>query len=136
MKEMTRMTSRSRLLAAVAVAAGLAAGAPTVHGWGDASRLTYLTFNVPVKLPGVALAAGSYAFDLADPLSANGVVRVRNRARTQLYFQGFTVRVPRPASLRGGSVVTVGGAAAGEPRPIAVWYPPDMSDGLQFVYRK
>src|SRR5262249_49740954 len=122
MKEMTRMTTRSRFLAAVAIAAGLAAGAPTVHGWGDASRLTYLTFNAPVSGPGVALAAGTYAFDLADPLSASGIVRVRNRARNQLYFQGFTIRVPRPASMRDGSVVTFGEAATGEPRPIAAWY--------------
>jgi len=126
------MTMRSGFLTAVAIAVGLAAAAPTVHGWGNSSRLTYLTFSAPVMLPGVTLAAGTYAFELADPL-AGDVVLVRNRARTNVFFLGFTRRVARPASIRSG--VTLGESATGEPKPIAVWYPPDMSDGLQFLYR-
>ncbi|HJZ72476.1 MAG TPA: hypothetical protein VKE51_12110 [Vicinamibacterales bacterium] len=127
------MTTRSGLLTAVAIAVSLAAGAPAAHGWGDASRLTYLTFSGPVALPGVTLTAGTYAFELADPLGASNIVLVRNRNRTEVFFLGFTRRVARPASVR--SAVTFGESARGEPKPIAVWYPPEMTDGLQFVYR-
>ncbi|HMF94801.1 MAG TPA: hypothetical protein VKE96_10925 [Vicinamibacterales bacterium] len=127
------MTKRSRFLAAVAIVAGLAASGATVHGWGDSTRLTYLTFSGPVALPGVTLAAGTYAFQLYDPSNAGDVVLVRNRNRTQVFYLGFTRRVPRPASVR--SAVSFGESAKGEPKPISVWYPPEMSDGLQFLYR-
>jgi hypothetical protein len=32
--------------------------------------------------------------------------------------------------------VDFGESANGEPKPIVAWYPPDMSEGLQFVYRQ
>jgi hypothetical protein len=133
MKGDSFMTKRSGFLTAVALAVGLAA-APSVHGGTNSSRLTYLTFSAPVALPGVTLATGSYAFELADPLDASNIVLVRSRNRNAVYFLGFTQRVERPASVR--AAVTFGESANGEPKPIAVWYPPDMSEGLQFIYRR
>jgi len=127
------MFKRFGVLAAV-IALGLTTAAPAVHGSGDPSRLTYLTFSGPVALPGVVLGAGTYAFQLADPLAASNVVLVRDRNRTKVFFLGFTQRVGRPASVR--SVVTFGESATGEPKPISIWYPPDTSDGLQFIYRQ
>ena len=47
------------LLMLVSAAAGDAAG--TIH------RTAYLTFRQPVGLPGIALAAGTYRFELAAP---------------------------------------------------------------------
>jgi hypothetical protein len=130
----SNMTRRFGVLTALALTAVLAA-APAVHGGVNSSRLTYLTFNAPVALPGVTLTAGTYAFELADPMSASNVVLVRSRNRAKVFFLGFTQRVAGPASSSGGSPVRFGEAASGEPRPITVWYPPEMSDGLQFVYR-
>jgi len=128
------MTKGSALLTAVVVTASLAAVAPTVHGWSNPSRLTYLTFNAPVSLPGTTLAAGTYAFELASPLGASNAVIVRSRSRTDVFFMGMTYRVTRPASVRGA--VALGESANGRPRPITVWYPPDMAEGLQFIYRQ
>jgi hypothetical protein len=128
------MTKGSALLTAVVVTASLVAGAPTVHGWDNSTRLTYLTFSAPVALPGTTLKAGTYAFELASPLGASNVVMVRSRSRNELFFMGFTQRVARSVSAR--SAVTLGESASGEPKPITVWYPPDMSEGLQFIYRE
>jgi len=46
-----------------------------------------------------------------------------------------TNHIARPAAMREISAVSFGEAAPGQPRPIAVWYPPESSDGLQFRYR-
>jgi len=127
------MTKRTALLTALVAAASLAAGGARVEAGMNGSRLTYLTFNAPVALPGVTLGAGTYAFELYDPLAAADVVLVRNRTRTRTYFLGFTQRVARPD--RGASSVSFGESASGQPKPIALWYPPEMSDGLKFIYR-
>jgi hypothetical protein len=129
------MTHRSSFLAAAGVVLSLLAGAPSIHAW-TPTRLTYLTFSGPVALPGVTLAAGSYAFELADINGANDIVVVRNRARTQQYFMGFTDRIARPDGVGFKSTVSLGEAARGEVPPIVAWYPPDESHGLKFIYRR
>jgi len=127
------MRQRFTFLTAAAVALGLALGAASLQAF-PANRLTYLTFSGAVALPGVTLPAGSYAFELADS-NATNIVLVRNRERSRVYFLGFTDRVARPAGISETSTVTFGEAAPGQPRPIAVWYPPSSGDGLQFRYR-
>jgi hypothetical protein len=120
---------------ALALVLGFAAGAAPLDAWVTSSRLTYLTFNAAVALPGVTLPAGTYAFELAAPNTAANVVLVKNRARTVQFYSGFTRRVERHADLDHSSVA-FGEARPGEPRPILVWYPPDWPDGLQFNYRR
>ena len=39
----------------------------------------YFTFSGPVQLPGVILAAGTYEFEIANPLTSGDIVRVRSR---------------------------------------------------------
>lgn len=126
------MGNRFSFLTALAVAVGLAAGGASVLAFGNASRLTYLTFSGPVALPGVTLDAGTYAFELVDPGSNTAVV-VRNRARTKAYFLGLTQLISRPAGASNRSTVSFGEAPRGEPKPIVAWYPPDTAYGLQFI---
>jgi len=128
------MRQRFTFLTAAAIAMGLALGAASLQAF-PANRLTYLTFSGAVALPGVTLPAGSYAFELADVTGATNIVLVRNRARSKVYFLGFTDRVARPAGMRDTSAVSFGETSPGQPRPIAVWYPPSTDDGLQFIYR-
>ena len=52
-----------KMLIAIA-AATLCVSAPARADESD--KLTYLTFNKPVQLPGVTLPAGRYRFQLAD----------------------------------------------------------------------
>jgi hypothetical protein len=130
------MTHRSSFLTAFIVASGLAAGAASVQAWTTPNRLTYLTFSQPVALPGVTLAAGTYAFELATPSGPNDIVAVRNKARTQQYYMGFTERIDRPAEVASAGWVSFGEASRGEARPIMAWYPPESSNGLKFIYRR
>ena len=130
------MKTRSTFLTALALAFGLAAGAASAQAFGHASRLTYLTFSGPVALPGVTLAAGTYAFELADPASSSNVVVVRDRNRTRSFYLGLTLMVPRPAGMNDRSTLSLGEARRGEPAPIVAWYPPDAGHGLQFIYAR
>jgi hypothetical protein len=98
------------------------------------NRTMYVTFSGRVQLPGVTLDAGTYVFELADPIDAWDVVRVLSRRRDRVYFQGFTQRVERPAGLRRNQVVALGEAAKGIPAPILIWYPEGESTGRQFIY--
>ena len=129
------MTRRFSFLAALVAFLGLAGGVTSIHALTMANRLTYLTFSEPVALPGVTLAAGTYAFELADPISSATVVSVRDKTRTKAYFMGFTRRVDRPNGMAETDSVSFGEAPRGQARPIVAWYPPDSSTGLKFIYR-
>ena len=127
---------RLALWSSGAVVLGLV-GAASVHG-GEvtAARTTYLTVNVPVALPGVALAPGTYIFELALPGERLDVVRVSSRDRSQVYYTGFTELVIRPAGLREDRLLSFGESRVGAPRPVTVWYPPNDSTGRRFIYPK
>jgi hypothetical protein len=110
-------------------------GAVSVHGGETtAARTTYLTVNVPVALPGVALAPGTYIFELAAPGERLDVVRVSSRDRSQVYYTGFTELVIRPAGLREDRLLSFGESLVGAPRPVTVWYPTNDSTGRRFIY--
>jgi len=49
------------------------------------NKLTYLTFSGPVEIPGVTLAAGTYAFKLADPETGRRVIRINDKEGKQIY---------------------------------------------------
>jgi hypothetical protein len=99
-----------------------------------AERTTYLTFSRSVRLPGVTLAAGTYVFELADPYSAAGVVRVLSGDRRTPYFMGFTNAKERPRGLRLDASVSLGESAGGVAPPITAWYPIGERTGRQFIY--
>ena len=127
-----RMTRRGTLVLLGLALVGLVAAAP-----GDASvdteRTTQLTFSKPIALPGVTLAAGTYVFERAAPLSAIEVVRVSSRDRRSVYFMGFTQLVEKPRGMT--SPITFGEAPAGSPVPVREWYPTGSSTGHRFLYR-
>ena len=114
------------------VAAVLALVAGSVMALG-VNHENNLTFNRPVALPGVVLPAGSYNFDVASP-TALDVVVVRNKARTKVFYMGFTGTVERPASMSKAAAIALGEASANEPPPIAVWYEIGGSIGHSFRY--
>ena len=101
---------------------------------GSAERTTYLTFSRSVELPGAALNAGTYIFELADPMSASGVVRVLSRDRRTTYFLGFTHRADRPRGMRLDASVSLGESAAGVPPRVTAWWPVGEITGRQFIY--
>ena len=112
-------------------------GVTSVATWGsEANRTSYLTFNVPVGIPGVGLASGTYIFELADPEVDPSIVRVSSRDRSTVYLMAFTELIRRPDGMRRDSPVSFGEAAPDSPVPIAAWYPAGESTGRRFIYRK
>jgi len=130
------MTRRLSILTALVALFALTEGVSSIHALSPANRLNYLTFNEPVALPGVTLAPGVYAFELAEPTTSANVVAVRDKARTKAYFVGFTRRIDRPRGIGDTGAVSFGEASRGEARPIVAWYPPDSDSGFGFLYRR
>ncbi len=128
------MTHRQRLVTGCAVAAFGLAASPVPPAASTLSKTTYLTFNRPVMLPGVALGRGTYTFEIPDPLMAWDVVRVSSRDRRIVYYSGFTRVVPRPAGLPRHQTVSFAEARANVAQPITVWWPSNDSFGRQFIY--
>ncbi len=121
-----------RTAALAVLIAGLAITSPARASI-EASRTQYLTFTRPVALPGVALHAGTYIFELPSPEASPAIVRVTSRDRKIVYFTAFTREVDRPAATPLSEVVTLKEAGPGLPAPITVWWV-DARAGRQFLY--
>ncbi len=127
--------TRQPLLTAFGVVVGVVIGATTLSAGWTANSREYLTFRSSLALPGVTLAPGTYAFEIANPGSGANIVLVRNAATNEPKFMGFTNRVDRP---REGTAVhlTLGEAVRGQPSRIVAWYPMNDSTGRQFIRRE
>ena len=122
---------------AVVVACLLAIVGLTVSSPSDADtyrRTNYITFNKPVRLPGVVLTPGTYIFELPDPIGAWDVVSVSSRDRRHVYYAGLTHAVTRPAGLPHDRVLSFDEAPANAAFPIRTWWPLGESTGRQFQY--
>jgi len=127
------MSKKSIVGMAIAAAMALASLGAPVYG-GSLEKTMYLTFSGPVRLPGVTLAAGTYEFEIANPLTSGDIVRVRSRDHRQSFFQGFTTPVRKPARMKEDAAVSLGESVKGSPAPIVAWYPSGESTGRQFEY--
>jgi ABC-type Fe3+ transport system permease subunit len=127
------MFNRRFVLTACVVAMAALVTAASTQAWSPLTRVNHLTFSGPVALPGVVLAAGAYTFESGPAGTNPDIVRVTSRNGQRLLFTGFTMRIARPAG--SNRVVSMGEAAAGEPTPIAAWYPIGMDTGHEFLYR-
>jgi hypothetical protein len=94
----------------------------------------YLSFNLPVGLPGVTLPAGSYVFERVATTSRIDLVQVRSRDGSKVYLTAFTLMVDRPHGMTPDQVVTFREAKAGAAPQIATWFPVGEPRGHQFVY--
>jgi hypothetical protein len=100
----------------------------------DPHKTMYLTFYVPVRLPGVTLKPGPYLIERAAPSIADDVVRVMSRDRLIPYYMGFTHAVERPPTVTSDRPLALGEATRESPAPITAWFPEDEPVGYQFVY--
>jgi hypothetical protein len=129
------VTRRLAVMTGLVAVLGVLTASPS-RAWLNADRMNYLTFSGSVALPGVELAAGTYIFELATPLTDHSVVRVLSRDRSKVYLLAFTNAVERPVGMREDRVVTLGETPRGTPPPILAWYPIGDSTGREFIYRK
>jgi hypothetical protein len=130
------MRKSMKSLAFLGVVLGLVTVAVTTHAMSLGDHATFLTFNRPVGLPGVALGTGTYVFELAEPNSSNSIVRVLSADRQRVYLMAFTYPIMRPANMRRGQVVAFGESSEGAPTPITAWFPEGSNTGREFIYRK
>jgi len=114
-------------------AALLTAGlAPSAHA-DDFTKLTLLTFSSPVEVPGIALPAGTYRFQLADPEGDRRVVKVSDKDGTKTY--GMFISMPnRRMTPTNTPVVMFKEAVAGTPPAVQVWFYPGETYGYEFAY--
>src|ERR671933_114347 len=103
------MARKLALAVAIVALSGLVAQRPA-GAWDNVNKTMYLTFSGPVRLPGVTLNAGTYVFEIANPMSTADLVVVRGRAPQKAFYLGITRAVVRPAGSRGERPVTLGEA--------------------------
>jgi len=120
------------ILAATALGAlvlGVFAQPAQANYWGAHREL--LTFNAPIALPGVALAAGTYLFEIPSENASHSLVRVSSRDGRHIYLTQFAreVRAPERAPK-----VTFREAPRGSATPIDTWFPTGDEMGRRFVY--
>jgi hypothetical protein len=101
---------------------------------GNARRTTYFTFSRTVQMPGVALPAGTYIFEVANPDGGSDVVRVLSRDRKQVLLMSFTRTIYREAKGDLKAIVSLGESPAGNPPPVKAWYPQFETRGREFIY--
>ena len=97
--------------------------------WSDKTRLT---FDGPVVVPGVTLAAGTYTL-LADSLANRQIVQIWNEDETKLF--NTTLAIPtRRTDTSGDVVVKFQRTEAGMAPAIKAWFYPGQRTGHMFVY--
>ena len=106
----------------------------TTGAFENASRTTYFTFSGTVQMPGVALAAGTYIFEVVNPNGGSDVVRVISRDRKKTYLMRLTRAVERPWRGNLDASIILGETAAGAPPKVKAWYPQNETRGREFIY--
>jgi len=95
-------------------------------------KLTYLTFNAPVQIPGVTLAAGTYRFQLANP-NTSRVMQVSSQNGMIVYSQFHTIPDYRPVATD-DPTVTFKETRADEPPAIRSFFSGGERAGYEFIY--
>ena len=125
------MTFRNAVRVVVAAVCVLAA--TLTGGASPFNRMTYFTFNAPVRVHGVLLPPGVYVFEIANPESDSNVTRVMDRKRSKTYVNGLTRVVTRPAAGRLDAAIIFGETVTSAPRHVSGWYPEGETTGREFL---
>ena len=98
------------------------------------NKTTYFTFSKAVQLPGVALPAGTYIFEVLNSDSGSGVVRVLSRDRKRTYLLAITLPTHRVRTRNLNASVVFGEQPAGNPPAVKAWFPESETLGREFIY--
>jgi hypothetical protein len=94
---------------------------------------TTVTFNEPVEVPHRILPAGTYVFQILEPVSSQNIVQIFDASGKHLI--GTVLAIPdyrmRPT---GKPVVMFDERPAGGPEAVRGWFFPGYEYGHQFVY--
>ena len=130
----THMTQRLKfaLFALLAAGATLFAPAARADEW---DKLTVMTFNEPVEIPGKVLPAGTYVFKLLDSQSDRNIVQIFTEDQKQLVATVMAIPDYRTEPA-GKTVVTFEERPSGSPEALHSWFYPGENYGVEFVYKK
>ena len=128
------MTKRLKFAFLALLAAGAALFAPAARA-DEWDKLTVLTFNEPVEIPGKVLPAGTYVFKLFDSQSDRSIVQIFTEDQKHLVATIMAIPDYReePASK---TVVTFDERPSGSPEALHSWFYPGDNYGVEFVYKK
>jgi hypothetical protein len=118
------------ILATVGLLTAMTAPKVRADEW---NKMTKLTFNEPVQVPGVALSAGTYVFKLADSEGDRTIVQIFNEDETQLIATVLAIpdyRVQTPDK----TIVSFDERPRGQPEALRAWFYPGDNYGVEFVY--
>ncbi len=114
----------------------LALVAPTLAGaansWDD---FTYITFSAPVEIPGHALPAGTYRFQVADIWSNLDTIEIYSTDGT-LVARVATMPMYRFEPVPQHTVIQFEERPSNSPTALSVWFPRGQRWGHRFVYAK
>jgi hypothetical protein len=96
-------------------------------------RMTHVTFDGPVTIPGAVLPAGEYMFRLADTQANRNVVQIFDRERTQIHATLISIRAERD-EIEGDPIITFRETAADQPPALRYWFFAGERAGLEFAY--
>ena len=130
----TYMTQRVKFAFLALLAAGAALFAPAARA-DEWDKLTVMTFNEPVEIPGKVLPAGTYVFKLFDSQSDRSIVQIFTEDQKHLVATIMAIPDYReePASK---TVVTFDERPSGSPEALHSWFYPGDNYGVEFVYKK
>ncbi len=98
-------------------------------------RMTKITVNQTIEVPGAVLPAGTYIFKLADSPSDRHIVQVFNERQNHIF--ATVLAIPnyrlRPT---GDTVMTFYEVPPGQPQPVRAWFYPGDDMGQEFIYPK
>ena len=98
-------------------------------------KLTYLTFNGPVQIPGVTLDAGTYRFRLANPSTGRNVLQVLSNDGATVYSMFHTIPDSR-MEVTEESIVTFKETPTDVPPAVHSLFYGGEHRGYEFVYPK
>lgn len=97
------------------------------------NKMTKLTFNEPVQIPGAALPAGTYVFKLADSEGDRTIVQIFSEDETRLIATVLAIpdyRLQTPDK----TIVSFDERPTGQPEALKAWFYPGDNYGVEFVY--
>jgi len=101
----------------------------------DPKRTTLITFNKPIRLPGVTLPAGTYLFNHPTPMNDYPVVQVFSEDSTQVYGTFLTIPDNR-ITVSEETIVTFHETPVGSVDTVRAWFFPGETIGDEFLYSK
>jgi outer membrane biosynthesis protein TonB len=123
------LRSAGLLVVPVIMACGVAAHADQ---W---DKLTKITVNGAIEVPGAVLPAGTYVFKLLNSASNRNIVQVMNNRQTHVF--ATILAVPNyQMEPTGKTVISFYEVPAGQPQPVRAWFYPGDNYGQEFVYGK